>query len=95
MMMCITRPIRLAAFTKRASGRTFAAAAAEAEDKVVLAKDFKAFSDETTVNERVVAYFTASWCPPCRTISPVFSTLSSKYSDVKFLKIDVSEGRKY
>jgi thiol-disulfide isomerase/thioredoxin len=60
---------------------------------VVVVEDFKAFSDATTMSERCVAYFTASWCPPCRTISPVFATLSSKHADVKFLKVDVSRAR--
>jgi len=72
--------------------RSFAAAAAGGSDKVQLVEDFKAFSDATTTNERSVAYFTASWCPPCRTISPVFATLSGKHVDVKFLKVDVSRG---
>lgn len=72
------------------SRRSFAAAAG---DKVVVVEDFKAFSDATTTNERSVAYFTASWCPPCRTISPVFATLSGKHADVKFLKVDVSRAR--
>lgn len=59
---------------------------------MVVVEDYKAFSDATTANERSVAYFTASWCPPCRTISPVFATLSGKHADVKFLKVDVSKG---
>lgn len=39
----------------------------------------------------VVVDFTASWCMPCKVISPVFRTLSEseEFADVIFLKIDV------
>jgi len=33
--------------------------------------------------------FSATWCGPCKKISPHFSELSDRYTDVVFLKIDV------
>ncbi|RYH05115.1 thioredoxin [archaeon] len=38
-----------------------------------------------------VLYFTASWCPPCRMIAPIFQKMSTEFSDVKFVKIDIDE----
>lgn len=38
-----------------------------------------------------VLYFTATWCGPCRTIAPVFTSLAGKYPKVVFLKIDIDE----
>lgn len=36
-----------------------------------------------------ILYFTASWCPPCKAIAPVFESLSKKHSSLSFIKIDV------
>jgi len=40
-----------------------------------------------------VVDFTATWCGPCRIISPVFVELSKKFSEIVFLKVDVDELR--
>mmetsp|Transcript_8773 Transcript_8773/g.13585 ORF Transcript_8773/g.13585 Transcript_8773/m.13585 type:complete len:170 (+) Transcript_8773:139-648(+) len=42
-------------------------------------------------NQLVVIDFTASWCGPCKFISPVFSELADSINDVVFLKVDVDE----
>lgn len=46
--------------------------------------------DHTTKRSAVVD-FSASWCGPCRNISPVFHELSAKYPSTIFLKVDVDE----
>ena len=33
----------------------------------------KASYDEALKNERVAIDFTASWCPPCKRIGPIFA----------------------
>ena len=39
----------------------------------------------------VAVDFTASWCGPCKRISPFFDELSSKYPSALFLKVDVDQ----
>ncbi|KAG7599610.1 Thioredoxin-like superfamily [Arabidopsis suecica] len=39
----------------------------------------------------IVIDFTASWCPPCRFIAPVFADMAKKFTNVYFFKIDVDE----
>lgn len=42
-------------------------------------------------NRLVVVDFTASWCGPCRQMSPIFASLSIKYSAAIFLSVDVDQ----
>lgn len=42
---------------------------------------------------QVVVDFTATWCGPCRIISPVFVELSRRFPEIFFLKVDVDELR--
>ena len=38
---------------------------------------------------KVLVDFYASWCGPCKMLSPVIEEFSEKYSDIKFLKVNV------
>lgn len=33
----------------------------------------------------------ATWCGPCKAISPVLERLSAQYTNAKFIKVDVDE----
>ena len=51
-------------------------------------------------NKLVVAHYTASWCSPCRVVTPSIDKLAVEYGDrVEIVKIDVDEnanvGKKY
>merc|ERR1719384_521222 len=51
----------------------------------------KAEFDELIGNESklVVIDFTATWCPPCRMIGPIFEAMASEFPDAVFVKVDV------
>jgi thioredoxin 1 len=42
----------------------------------------------------VIADFSASWCSPCRALTPILETISSKNPDVKFIKVDIEANQK-
>ncbi|KAF8024198.1 hypothetical protein BT93_F1405 [Corymbia citriodora subsp. variegata] len=44
-------------------------------------------------SKKLVVVDTATWCGPCRLISPVLDDLAKKLTDVIFLKVDVDELR--
>jgi thioredoxin 1 len=41
--------------------------------------------------KKLLVQYTASWCNPCKQLTPRLSNLSNKYSDVTFVKVDVDE----
>jgi thioredoxin len=51
----------------------------------------KAEFDETIgkTDNLVVVDFTATWCPPCKAIAPIFEALAAEEPDVVFIKVDV------
>lgn len=50
------------------------------------------FQELLSQNELVLVDFFATWCNPCKMLSPIIEKLSEKYSDsVKIVKIDIDE----
>jgi thioredoxin 1 len=52
------------------------------------------FDDCLKTHEIVFVDFTATWCPPCKMIKPIYEELAEQHKDnekVKFVKIDVDE----
>lgn len=41
--------------------------------------------------KKLLIQYTATWCGPCRALTPRLSNLSNKYMDVTFVKVDVDE----
>nr|ODN89103.1 thioredoxin [Cryptococcus depauperatus CBS 7841] len=42
----------------------------------------------------VVVDYWATWCGPCKVISPVFAKLEEQFSQLKFVKVDVDAQEK-
>ena len=43
-------------------------------------------------NKLIIAYFTATWCGPCKKISPIVQNIGDNNENIIVLKVDVDEG---
>jgi len=60
----------------------------------VMADSKEAFDKILKEHKTVVVDFTATWCPPCRMIKPIFEELAEEHKDNKtiaFVKVDVDD----
>ncbi|KAI9917256.1 hypothetical protein PsorP6_012587 [Peronosclerospora sorghi] len=57
-------------------------------------KQFQSILEQERTNGSVVLVdFSATWCRPCRALSPIFHELSVKYPCMVFVKVDVDQLR--
>lgn len=56
-------------------------------------KDLEEFTKllQESGSKLIVVDFYATWCGPCKMISPILEDLSKKYLNVVFCKVDVDE----
>eukprot|EP00534_Pseudo-nitzschia_fraudulenta_P000060 CAMPEP_0201125492 /NCGR_PEP_ID=MMETSP0850-20130426/21689_1 /ASSEMBLY_ACC=CAM_ASM_000622 /TAXON_ID=183588 /ORGANISM="Pseudo-nitzschia fraudulenta, Strain WWA7" /LENGTH=106 /DNA_ID=CAMNT_0047393541 /DNA_START=359 /DNA_END=679 /DNA_ORIENTATION=- len=60
---------------------------------VINISDLEATEKFTEINAKSVLYFTATWCPPCKAIKPVYESLSDEYEGIGFGKIDIDDNQ--
>ena len=56
-------------------------------------EEFKAVHEKAGADAVVVIDYTASWCPPCKHIGPIFAGMSTEFKNVIFKKVDVDEAK--
>jgi thioredoxin 1 len=49
--------------------------------------------DEILKNSHAVVRFTATWCPPCKQMAPIFDEVAAAHPDVKVYVIDVDKDK--
>ncbi|XP_057821345.2 thioredoxin O2, mitochondrial isoform X2 [Cryptomeria japonica] len=80
-------------FTSPANIRFFTAS--PGSSKIVVVNSDSEFSNLLSKAQEdkglAVAYFTAVWCGPCRTIAPLVDNLSTSYPNVTFMKLDIDQ----
>ena len=52
---------------------------------------YKHIMSQKWTDKLIICYFTASWCGPCKMISPDITTLGEKADNLLVLKIDVDD----
>ena len=53
--------------------------------------DINEFNTLKAGNKLLVVDFTASWCPPCRMIAPMFEKMAEEHPEAILVKVDVDD----
>ncbi|KZT27660.1 thioredoxin [Neolentinus lepideus HHB14362 ss-1] len=59
--------------------------------KVTVVDSLDKFHEIIKQDKVTVFDFWATWCGPCKVISPIFEKLSEEYGNLEFYKVDVDE----
>ncbi|TFK56893.1 thioredoxin [Heliocybe sulcata] len=59
--------------------------------KVTVVDSLEKFHEIIKSDKVTVFDFWATWCGPCKVISPIFEKLSDEHTDVEFYKVDVDD----
>ncbi len=51
----------------------------------------KIITENDVCPDLIICYFTATWCGPCKQISPIVSNIAENNEHIRVLKIDVDD----
>jgi thioredoxin 1 len=57
----------------------------------VMTKGYTMTYEEITSADKAVLRFTATWCPPCKALAPIFDEVAAEHPDMKTFVIDVDQ----
>jgi thioredoxin 1 len=61
---------------------------------IIYVESIEEFKKEVyNTKKLILIYFGADWCGPCKSLGPVFSKVSEKFEEVKFIKINVDKSK--
>ena len=60
---------------------------------VVSLSDEDAVTKFRKIHPKSILYFTATWCPPCKAIGPVYEKMSIDHPNIAFGKVDVDNNQ--
>jgi thioredoxin 1 len=60
-------------------------------NEVKLGSDKNVTKEDILENEHAVVRFTATWCPPCKALAPIFEEVAAANPDIKVYVIDVDQ----
>jgi len=88
----LARRLACAAVACRPALRSFSAASAASPYTELDESKQKLAALVDAPNAKVLAYFTAAWCGPCKAIAPQFTALAKEHGKaVHFVKIDIDD----
>ena len=53
--------------------------------------DDSAVTKFKSINDKSILYFTATWCPPCKMIKPIYENMAKENPEVAFGKVDIDD----
>lgn len=58
--------------------------------EIIEIKNTKEFEKEVINEEKtVIVDFYATWCKPCKIMTPIIEEIASEHTDIKFVKVDI------
>eukprot|EP00979_Chaetoceros_neogracilis_P013402 scaffold3818_cov260-Chaetoceros_neogracile.AAC.3 len=91
MISSISPILRSRAALSRVSYQGIRFHAARSMSSVVTLSDEDAVEKFKTINEKSILYFTASWCPPCKMIKPIYESMAKDHPELSFGKVDIDD----